>query len=209
MKALDEFEVRAVDLVRGQARNAFDLSREPAKLREKYGKGLGEKLLLARRLAEAGSSFITVWYGGWDSHGTNPSVNHGTIEQEMHKLAPSLDHALPVFLEDLYTRGLDKKVLLAVVGEFGRSPHINKDGGREHWPQLGNLLLAGGGMKMGAIVGESATRGDVPKSNPVSPGDFLATLYQFLGMPLDLQYRDLTGRPTPMLQGGKPIAELV
>jgi uncharacterized protein (DUF1501 family) len=208
MKALDGFEARAVELMRGQARQAFDLSHEPAKARDRYGKGLGERLLLARRLAEAGSSFITVWYGGWDSHGTNPSVNHGTIEEEMRKLCPPLDHALPVLIEDLYARGLDKKVLLAVVGEFGRSPHINKDGGREHWPQLGNLVLAGGGLPMGRIVGESNVKGDFPKSAPVSPQDFLATLFRFLGMPQDLHYRDLTGRPVPLLDGGKPIPTL-
>ena len=151
---------------------------------------------------------ITVWYGGWDSHGTNPAVNHGTIEEEMRKLAPEFDHAVSVFLEDLYARGLDQKVLLAIVGEFGRSPHINKDGGREHWPQLGNQVLAGGGMQMGKLIGESTTKGDVPLSNPVSPNDLLATLFQFLGMPLDLQYTNQAGRPTNMLDNGRPIAEL-
>ena len=126
----------------------------------------------------------------------------------MHKLAPEFDHAVSVFIEDLYDRGLDEKVLLAIVGEFGRSPHINKDGGREHWPQLGNQVLAGGGLKMGQIYGESTTKGDVPKSNPVSPNDLLATLFQFLGMPLDLQYINRAGRPTPMLENGQPIAGL-
>lgn len=211
MSALDEFEERAVELVKGNVRKAFDLSQEDPKLRERYGQGakkLGENLLLARRLAEANTGLVTVWYGGWDSHGTNPSVNHGTIEQEMHKLAPEFDHAVSVFIEDLYDRGLDEKVLLAIVGEFGRSPHINKDGGREHWPQLGNQVLAGGGLKMGQIYGESTTKGDVPKSNPVSPNDLLATLFQFLGMPLDLQYINQAGRPTPMLENGQPIAGL-
>jgi hypothetical protein len=212
MRALDEFDVRAIDLIQGKkAREAFDLSRESVALRDRYGvggKNLGQNLLLARRLAEAGVGFITVWYGGWDSHGTNPSVNHGTIEQEMQKLAPEFDHTVPVFLEDLHARGLNEKVLLVIVGEFGRSPHINKDGGREHWPHLGNLVVAGGGMKMGQIIGESASKGDIPKSNPVSPQDFLATLFHHLGMPLDLQYQDPTGRPISILESGKPIAEL-
>lgn len=209
---LDEFEARAIDLVRGSVRDAFDLSKEDAKLRERYGKGekkLGENLLLARRLAEANAGLVTIWYGGWDSHGTNPSVNHGTIEQEMHKLAPEFDHAVSVFIEDLYDRGLQDKVLLAIVGEFGRSPHINKDGGREHWPQLGNQVLVGGGMKMGQIIGESTTKGDVPKSPPISPNDLLATLFQYLDMPLDLTYTTPAGRPTPMLDGGRPIAGLL
>ncbi len=211
MSAMDEFEGRAVELIRGSARHAFDLSREDPRLRERYGqggKGLGENLLLARRLAEAGTGLVTVWYGGWDSHGTNPSVNHGTIEQEMRKLAPEFDHAVSVFIEDLYDRGLDEQVLLAIVGEFGRSPHINKDGGREHWPQLGNQVLVGGGLKMGQIIGESAAIGDVPKSRPVSPNDLLATLFQFLGIPLDLQYASPGGRPTRMLETGTPVAEL-
>ncbi|MSR51540.1 MAG: DUF1501 domain-containing protein, partial [Gemmataceae bacterium] len=146
-----------------------------------------------------------VWYGGWDSHGTNPSVNHGTIEEEMRKLAPEFDHAVSVFIEDLYDRGLDDKVLLAIVGEFGRSPHINKDGGREHWPQLGNQVLVGGGLKMGQIIGESTKQGDVPKTNAISPNDLLATLFRYLGMPLDLQYTNQGGRPTRMLESGQPI----
>ncbi len=211
MSAMDEFEGRAVELIRGNARHAFDLSREDPRLRERYGqggKGLGENLLLARRLAEAGTGLVTIWYGGWDSHGTNPSVNHGTIEEEMRKLAPEFDHAVSVFIEDLYDRGLDEQVLLAIVGEFGRSPHINKDGGREHWPQLGNQVLVGGGLKMGQIIGESAAMGDVPKSRPVSPNDLLATLFQFLGIPQDLQYANPGGRPTRMLETGTPVAEL-
>lgn len=211
MTAMDEYEGRAVEMVRGNAREAFDLSKEDPKLRDRYGKGakkLGENLLFARRLAEANTGLITVWYGGWDSHGTNPAVNHGTIEEEMRKLAPEFDHAVSVFIEDLYDRGLDEKVLLAIVGEFGRSPHINKDGGREHWPQLGNQVLVGGGLNMGRIIGESTARGDVPKSQPISPNDLLATLFQYLGMPLDLQYTNPAGRPTRLLETGEPVAAL-
>lgn len=211
MEALDEYSGRALELVRGKARDAFDLSQEDPKLRERYGKGakkLGENLLLARRLAEANTGMISVWYGGWDSHGTNPAVNHGTIEEEMHKLAPEFDHAVSVFLEDLYDRGLEQKVLLAIVGEFGRSPHINKDGGREHWPQVGNQVLAGGGLKMGRIVGESTVKGDYPASKPITPNDLHATFFKFLGIPQDLQYVNLAGRPTKMLSSGAPIEEL-
>ena len=208
MSALDDFEVRAVDLIRSRSREAFDVTREDPRLRDRYGPGLGEKLLQARRLAEAGVGLITVRYGSWDSHGANPSVNHGTIEEEMHKYVPELDRALSVFLDDLYDRGLQEKVLVAVVGEFGRSPGMTKEDGRDHWPLLGNQLLAGGGMKMGKIIGSSSQRGDEPKSNPVSPNDLLATCFQFLGMPLDLQYMNPSGRPTLMLDNGKPISEL-
>ncbi len=213
MGTLDEFQVRALDLVRGRAREAFDLSREDPRVRDKYGKGkenLGEKLLMARRLAEAGVSLINVRYGSWDSHGTNPSVGHGTIEEEMHKYVPELDRALSIFLEDLYDRGLEKKILLAVVGEFGRTPNVDKtSGGRDHWPLLGNQLLAGGGMKMGQIIGSSTANGAEPKSNPVSPNDLRATFFKFLGVPQDLQYANPTGRPQAMIEaGGKPIEAL-
>ena len=213
MSALGEFETRAVDLVRGRAREAFDLSQEDPKVRERYGKGkenLGEKLLLARRLAERGIGLINVRYGSWDSHGTNPSVGHGTIEEEMHKYVPELDRALSVFLEDLYARGLEKKVLLAVVGEFGRTPNVDKtSGGRDHWPQLGNQLLAGGGMKMGQIIGSSTKHGEEPKTCPVSPNDLRATFFKFLGVPQDLQYTNPAGRPQAMIDaGGKPIETL-
>lgn len=212
MDALGEFETRAVDLVRGRAREAFDLSQEDPKVRERYGKGkesLGEKLLLARRLAEAGIGLVNVRYGSWDSHGANPSVGHGTIEEEMHKYVPELDRALSVFLEDLYARGLENKILLAVVGEFGRTPNVDRiSGGRDHWPLLGNQLLAGGGMKMGQIIGSSTTRGEEPKTQPVSPNDLRATFFKFLGVPLDLQYVNHSGRPQAMLDGGKPIESL-
>jgi hypothetical protein len=212
MGALGEFESRAVDLVRGRARDAFDLSQEDPKVRERYGKGkenLGEKLLLARRLAESGIGLINVRYGSWDSHGTNPSVGHGTIEEEMHKYVPELDRVLSVFLDDLWARGLQKKILLAVVGEFGRTPNVDKtSGGRDHWPQLGNQLLAGGGMTMGQVIGSSTARGEEPKTCPVSPNDLRATFFKFLGVPLDLQYTNLAGRPQAMIDGGKPIEAL-
>lgn len=212
MHAFTEFEARAVELVRGQAKEAFDLSREDAKVRARYGKGkesLGEKLMLARRLAEAGVGLINIRYGSWDSHGTNPAVNHGTIEQEMHKYVPELDDALAVFLQDLYERGLDKKILLAVVGEFGRSPNIDKvSGGRDHWPLLGNQLLAGGGMKMGQVIGSSTTRGEEPNSHPVSPNDLRATFFKFLGIPQDLKYTHPSGRPQSMIDNGQPIDAL-
>ena len=212
MEALSEFEARAVDVVRGRSREAFDLTRESPKLRERYGSGkekLGEKLLLALRLAEAGVGLINVRYGSWDSHGTNPAVNHGTIEEEMHKYVPELDAALSVFLEDLYARGLEQKVLLAVVGEFGRSPNVDKvSGGRDHWPLLGNQLLAGGGMKMGQIIGSSTTRGEEPNSNPVTPNDLRATFFKFLGVPLDLKYIDPTGRPQSIVGNGQPVKSL-
>jgi len=210
MQGMDNFEGQAFEMIRGRSvAAAFDLSREDQRLRDRYGPKLGQNLLLARRLCEAGVGFVSVWYGGWDSHGTNPSVGHGTIEEEMHKLAPSFDQAVPALLEDLHVRGLEKDILLVITGEFGRTPWLDqRSGGRDHWPQLCTLALAGGGLKIGQIIGQSSTRGDVPRTTPINPQDLLATLFQYLGMPLDLQYSDLRGRPTRLLEHGRPIAEL-
>lgn len=210
LEGMDSFEGQAFDLIRGSAAAAFDLEREDPRLRERYGPALGQNLLLARRLCEAGVGFVSVWYGGWDSHGTNPSVGHGTIEQEMHKLAPSFDHSASALLEDLYQRGLDKQVLVVITGEFGRTPWLDpKSGGRDHWPQLCTLAVSGGGLRMGQLVGQSSTRADVPKSTAISPQDLMATVFHVLGMPLDLTYNDLNGRPVRMINDGKPIAELI
>jgi uncharacterized protein (DUF1501 family) len=187
----------------------FDVQREDPRLRDRYGPGLGEKLLLARRLCEAGVGFVTVWYGGWDSHGVNPSVGHGTIEQEMHKLAPAFDHAVPVLLEDLSQRGLDRDVLVVITGEFGRTPWLDpKSGGRDHWPHLCTLALSGGGLRMGQLVGQSSARADVPRSAPITPQDLMATVFRVLGVPQDLSYKDGTGRPVSLIDTGKPIADL-
>lgn len=208
LQGLDAFEVQAYELLRNNSAAAFDISREEQRTRERYGPGLGQHLLLARRMCEAGVGFVNVWYGGWDSHGINPSNGSGTMEQEIHKLAPSLDHSLSVLLEDLYARSLDKKVLVVVTGEFGRSPRINKDRGREHWPQLCPLVLSGGGMKMGQVIGQSSANAGEPATTPITPQDLMATLFQHLGMPLDLTYTDFTGRPMRMIDEGTPIAEL-
>lgn len=127
----------------------------------------------------------------------------------MRKYVPELDVALSVFLQDLYERGLAQKILLAVVGEFGRTPNVDKvSGGRDHWPLLGNQLLAGGGMQRGQIIGSSTTNGAEPNSQPVSPNDLRATFFKFLGVPLDLKYTNPSGRPQPMIDNGEPIAAL-
>ena len=127
----------------------------------------------------------------------------------MHKYVPELDRALSILIQDIYERGLEKKILVAVVGEFGRTPNVDKvSGGRDHWPQLGNQLLVGGGMKMGQVIGSSTTRGEEPNSYPVSPNDLRATFFKFLGIPLDLKYIHPSGRPQPMINNGQPIAAL-
>lgn len=201
VQGLDNFETQAFDLILSRARETFDVTREDPRVRDRYGKGLGEQLLMARRLCEAGVGFVTLHHGGWDMH--------GSIAQSMKNLAPQVDHAVAAFVEDTHNRGLDQDILLVVTGEFGRTPRVNGSAGRDHWAPLSTLALAGGGLKMGQVVGESNARAEVPKSNPISPQDLMATVFHVLGLPQDLHYKDQTGRPVPMIDGGKPIAELV
>jgi uncharacterized protein (DUF1501 family) len=209
-QGMDSFDSQALDLVRSRAATAFDINRESSRLRDRYGHGVGENLLLARRLCEAGVGFVTVWYGGWDSHGINPSVGHGTIEQEMHKLAPSFDRGVSALLEDIHLRGLEKQILVVITGEFGRTPWLDpKSGGRDHWPHLCTLALSGGGLKVGQIVGQSSAKADVPKSTPISPQDLIATVFHVLGVPIDLSYTDPSGRPVTLIDNGKPIEDLM
>jgi hypothetical protein len=201
LTGLDSFESQAFDLILSRAREAFDISREDPRLRDRYGKGLGEQLLLARRLCEAGVGFVTLHHGGWDMH--------GNIAQDMKRLGPQVDNAVASFLEDTVDRGLDQDILLVITGEFGRTPRINSSAGRDHWAPLSTLALAGGGLRMGQIVGESSSKAETPKTTPITPQDLMATVFHVLGLPLDLHYIDPSGRPTPMVNGGKPIAELV
>jgi hypothetical protein len=201
MSGLDSFEGQAFDLILSKAKETFDVTKEDAKTREKYGKGLGEQLLLARRLCEAGVGFVTLNFGGWDMH--------GQIANAMKRNGPIVDNAVSAFVQDCAARGLDKDVLLVVTGEFGRTPRINQNAGRDHWAPLSTLALSGGGLKMGQVVGESTAKAEVPKTTPIGPQDLMATVFQVLGVPQDLQFKDPTGRPTPMVNGGKPIAELV
>jgi hypothetical protein len=198
---LDSFEGQAFDLILSRAREVFDIRREDPRIRDKYGRGLGEQLLMARRLCEAGVGFVTLHYGGWDMH--------GQIAQGMKNLAPQMDHAVAALVDDLAARGLDQEVLLVISGEFGRTPRINGSAGRDHWAPLSTLAFAGGGLKMGQVIGESSEKAEVPKSRPITPQDMMATIFHALGIPLDLHYQDQAGRPTPMIDGGKPIAELV
>jgi hypothetical protein len=203
MSGLDEFEGQAFDLIMSKAKDVFDVSREDPRTRDRYADGstLGQQLLTARRLCEAGAGFVTLHFGGWDMH--------GQVAEGMKNLGPKVDNAVAAFLEDCAERGLDKDVLLVISGEFGRTPRINGGAGRDHWAPLSTLALAGGGLKMGQVVGESTAKVEVPKTTPIGPQDLMATVFHVLGIPQDLQYRDPTGRPTPMVNGGKPIAELI
>jgi hypothetical protein len=204
MEGLDQFERQAFNLVLNRAPEAFDLNKEDPRLVDQYGKdnqGLGQRLLQARRLCEAGCGFVTIHYGGWDMH--------GAIRQGMEQLSPALDHGVATFLEDCAQRGLSEKILLVITGEFGRTPRINGSAGRDHWAPLSMLALAGGGLKMGQVIGESAPKLDVPKSTPITPQDLMATVFYVLGIDRHIQFVNQAGRPVYMIENGQPIPELV
>jgi uncharacterized protein (DUF1501 family) len=200
-QGLDGFQQQAVNVLVGRAKEAFDLGKEPSKLRDSYGPGLGQELLLARRLCEAGASFVTLNNGYWD--------HHGGIVPGCKQLCPPLDHAVSAFLEDVRARGLEQKILLIVTGEFGRTPRVNGGPGRDHWAPLNCALLAGGGLQMGQVVGESDAKAAYPKSRPLTPQDLMATVFHVLGLDLKLQFVHPSGRPRNMIEDGKAIEELV
>ncbi len=202
MQGLDSFETQAFDLLMSRARNTFDVNREDPRMRDRYGPCLGEQMLMARRLCESGVGFVTIHFGGWDMH--------GQVGPGMKNLAPQVDRAVAAFVEDCAARGLHRDVLLVITGEFGRTPRVNGGAGRDHWAPLSTLALSGGGLKMGQTIGESTTMAEVPKSTPLGPQHLIAIIFHVPGIPLDLQYRDPTGRPTSMIDGGaQPTAELV
>lgn len=209
MAGLDAFDQQAVQLLMGRARDAFNLEREDPQTRDRFTSGtagLGQRLLLARRLCEAGAGFVTLSYSnssqGWDMH--------NDMMPQLRQACPPLDQAIAVFLEDLERRGLSEKILLVITGEFGRTPRINGNAGRDHWGPLCTLALAGGGLRMGQAVGESSARAEVPKTTPIYPKDLMATVFHVLGIDAQTQYNDQSGRPQYLLpQGARPIAELV
>jgi hypothetical protein len=199
---LDNFETQAFDLLLSRAREVFDVEREEPRTRDLYGTTpLGRQMLMARRLCEAGVGFVTIHYGGWDMH--------GQIAQSMRNLAPQLDNAVSAFVQDTHARGLDQDILLVITGEFGRTPRVNGGAGRDHWAPLSTLALAGGGLRMGQVVGESSSKAEVPRTRPITPQDLMATVFHVLDLPRDLHYNDPTGRPTPMVDTGRAIPELI
>jgi hypothetical protein len=201
IEGTDKFEQQAMNTVLGNVSKAFDVKNEDPKTVAKYGGRLGQQLLLARRLCESGCGFVTVTYGGWDMH--------GDIRTAMERRSPELDHAVAAFVEDVADRGLSKKILLVITGEFGRTPKVNSGAGRDHWAPLSTLALAGGGLRMGQVVGESAPKADVPKSAPITPQDLMATVFHVLGIDPQVQFIDSFGRPKYMVETGKVIRELV
>jgi hypothetical protein len=208
MEGMDAFTRQAFEMVTGKAaRDALDLGLESARTREKYGEAMergyswGQGCLLARRLVEAGVSFVTVVMGSWD--------DHGKVKEAMQRRAGAFDAALAALIEDLCERGLDRKVTVVVLGEFGRTPRVNKNGGRDHWPGSMSVLVAGGGMKVGQVVGSTNDKGERPRDRKLHPNDVWATVYRNLGVDPQQTFINNAGRPVPILPHGKPIAELL
>ena len=225
MAAMDEFSRRAFELMTSEkARTAFDLALEPDAVRDRYGRhAWGQRALLGRRLVEAGCSFVTIVMenpnapGGlpkdtcynWDSHAVNCHIFTDTRFR-----APYYDQSITALIEDLYRRGLDKKVMLVVTGEFGRTPRIeyqNGNGrpGRDHWPNAMSVVVSGGGMRTGQVIGSTDSRGEHPRDRPLSPNDLWATVYRHLGIDYDQTFPDHSGRPQLILPFGDPIHELL
>jgi len=213
----DQFGHEAMEIVTsGKARAALDLGAEPQSVRDSYGAHRwGQMTLLARRLVEAGVPFVTVNLAPdslcWDWH-RNVVEHHGAPDdgtgRGMNVNGPPLDQLLHGLISDLHERGLNQRVLVVAWGEFGRTPLINATGGRDHWGKLGNLLLAGGGLRMGQVIGASNSRGEYPISRPIGPTDVLATIYRHLGIDPAAATHDATGRPLHVLPDGQFIGEL-
>jgi hypothetical protein len=207
---MDVHYQRAFDvLTSSKLVEALDVTREPDAVRQRYGRGspqhLGDgapqwndQLLMARRLVEAGARCVTVAYGFWDTHGGN----FGYLKKQL----PLFDQGISALVEDLYARGLDRTTTLVVWGEFGRTPKINKDAGRDHWARVNGALLAGGGMRTGQVIGATDPTAGAAADQPIHYQDVLATIYHNLGIDPHAMVQDVAGRPAPILPGtARPI----
>lgn len=219
MDALDAYSRQAIDMVVGDsAREAFDLTREPDATRQRYGSHLWcQQALLARRLVEAGVAFVTLDLsyhtasGTWDTHGDNIPP-YGGIWNGLRPLLPLFDHLVTTLVTDLEQRGLLDQTLVIAMGEFGRTPQIgtqDSTDGRNHWPYVMSLCLAGGGMRHGQVIGATESDGGQIRERPVTPGDLAATIYHHMGVPLHTTYEDERGRPHPIVKEGAPLRELI
>jgi hypothetical protein len=216
-RGFDDYYGRAINMLTSdRVRKAFDLSAEPEAVREKYGRtSYGQSCLLARRLVESGVKFVTVYFsnniggkstesGGWDTHGFD-NTRMFPIVEKYH--LPITEHTLPVLLDDLHERGLLKDTLVLWMGEFGRTPKINANISRDHWPDCYTALLAGGGVKQGFVHGASDAQAMYPAEDPVRPEDLAATLYHLLGISADAEIRDRNNRPLAI--GGRPVLDVI
>jgi hypothetical protein len=216
--AMDRYGQQAVELLVGRrAQAAFDLSEEPQGVRDRYGEHLWcQQALLARRLVEAGVAFVTIDLsyhpasGTWDNHGDNVPP-YGGISKGLRPLLPIFDRLITTLVSDLGERGLLDDVLVIAMGEFGRTPMMGTQGstdGRNHWPEVMSMALAGGGLRHGQVIGATEADGGYIKERPVTPGDLAATIYRHMGVPPDASYRDGSGRPRFIVEHGSPIIEL-
>lgn len=218
MASLDRYQEQAVNMLLGRkAQEAFDLTREEQRVRERYGNHLWcQQALVARRLVEAGVAFVTLDLsyhsasGTWDTHGDNIPP-YGGIRNGLGPLLPLFDHLITTLVGDLEDRGLLDDVLVIAMGEFGRTPMMgtqDSTDGRNHWPQVMSMCLAGGGLRHGQVIGATETDGGNIRERPVTPGDLAATLFRYFGVPQDVSYLDNQGRPRIVVENGKPISEL-
>ena len=201
MNGMDAFTARALDMVTSpKARQAFDINQESDKVKVKYGRE-NTAFLQARRLVEAGVSVVTLSTGGWDTHGKN--------FDSMRKQLPRIDQGVHALVTDLHERGLDKDVAVVMWGEFGRTPRINKDAGRDHWAPAGFALLAGGGFRNGQVIGATDSRGERALGATITPSNVLASLYGHMGIDPAITLTDGSGRPVHILDEREPLAGLV
>ena len=200
--SMDAIDQQALDIVlSGRVRKAFDVSSEDPKLREKYGPGWGEQALLARRLIEAGVRYVSLNTGYFD--------DHGNIERALRDKLPRHDKCVGVLIQDLADRGMLDDTLVVVAGEFGHTPRINANAGRDHWPQAQSILFAGGGFKHGQVIGSTNDKAEYPTSRKIGVEDFCATVYHSLGLRVDDEVRDLSGRPVHLLPSGTVPHEMI
>lgn len=200
MTGLDGFTTKAFDMVAsGAVRNALDLQKEDAKVRERY-KGV-ESFLTARRLVEAGVGCVTLAIGSWDTHGQN--------FQTLKRQLPQVDRGLANLIQDLVERGMDKDVVTVMWGEFGRTPKINGGAGRDHWSPAMSAFVAGGGLKMGQAVGATTAKGERPKDRPYTASQVLSTVYRAIGIDPSQTFLNGSGRPMYILDDREPVAELL
>ena len=212
MARTDRYTAQALDLVlSGQAQKAFDLNQESDAVRDAYGRdSLGEKALLARRLVEAGVSYVLVSarWGYFDNHGDNVPP-WGGIEKGLGPILPTVDRTIYQLVTDLAERGQLDNTLVLVMGEFGRGPIMTKDAGRDHWLNCMSMILAGGGLKHGQVIGSTDSRGYDIKDRPVRPQDLAATVFKYMGIDLSSHWVNPQGRPVPIVtEGGQSISEL-
>ncbi|MFN0022195.1 MAG: DUF1501 domain-containing protein [Pirellulaceae bacterium] len=218
---IDQFRDQAFQMLTSpEAAAAFDLSKEKDSLRDRYGRHLwGQGCLLARRLAEAGTAVISLTintpkngpeYTNWDDHIQNAG-RPGHFGDFMKRRLPYMDEALSTLIEDIFERGLDRRILVVVVGEFGRTPRLSHNAfgtGRDHWPQAYSALVSGGGLKMGQVIGATNSKAEYPTERPYSPQDLLHTVYRHLGIDPQQTFPDLNQRPVRILEEGRGIREL-